>query len=387
VTPAALAPAPLPRHTDPLPLPIPAEVVALQSVRAQPAVSVLCSTEPGPRMTIPDAGRLGDLVAEAQLRLIDELGAEASLPLRNRLRELAADATGRATRSAVALYVSAHTSSAWSLSVDLIDRVVVDPTFATRDLVRSLHRTPRHVVLVMTDREARLFDGLGDTLIPALSGHFPLRRADRVTSRERAGRSERGDRVERRGETGDAARDAWLRIVDRALGSYLRLHPAPLVLVGTERLLARYTPLSRATGRLAGTITGSHSRTPLPTLAALTRPVLDRYLRSRQDEALHLLEERRGAGRAVSGMRAVWLAARAERPEMLAVEQGLFYPARLSGNGDLLQPASDVEHPDVIDDVVDEVIETVLQRGGWVALVDDGALEAEERIALTVRRG
>jgi hypothetical protein len=35
---------------------------------------------------------------------------------------------------------------------------------------------------------------------------------------------------------------------------------------------------------------------------------------------------------------------------------------------------------------VDEVIEVVLQRGGWVALVDPGRLDAHDRIALTVRR-
>ena len=59
--------------------------------------------------------------------------------------------------------------------------------------------------------------------------------------------------------------------------------------------------------------------------------------------------------------------------------------ARVSRDGDLITPADDVEHPDVIDDAVDEVIETVLRRGGWVALVQNGALSASDRIALTLR--
>lgn len=376
----------LPRHTDALPLPTPSEVVALQAIRAQPAVSVLCGTAPGPRMTTADTARLDGLVATASARLTDDLGSEASAPLRRRLERLAADAAGRATRAAVAIFVSAHASSSWSLSVEVSDRVVVDPTFATRDLVRSLHRTPRHVVLVLTAREARLFDGLGDTLTPAPTNRFPLGSTARPDPRGRASRYERGSRVERDGEAGDTARDTWLRTVDGALGAYLQLHPAPLVVIGTARLLSRFTGLSRNTARLAGTVPGSHGRTPLAALTTLVRPVLDRYLRSRQDEALRLLDKRHGAGRVVAGMQAVWLAARAERPEMLAVEQGLFYPARLSSDGDLLLPADDVEHPDVIDDVVDEVIETVLQRGGWVALVEDGSLHADERIALTLRR-
>lgn len=177
----------------------------------------------------------------------------------------------------------------------VLDRVVVDPTFATRDLVRGLHRTPRHVVLVITHREARLFDGVGTSLVPAIGGAFPLERE--IT---RAAR--------------DAERDAFLRIVDRALGTYLRLHPAPLVLVGAQRTPSRFTHLSRNIDRLAGTLQGSYVRMPLTNLAGLIRPVLERYLRSRQDEALAQLDQRSGANRVASGMQSVWLAARTEAP-------------------------------------------------------------------------
>jgi hypothetical protein len=70
---------------------------------------------------------------------------------------------------------------------------------------------------------------------------------------------------------------------------------------------------------------------------------------------------------------------------MLVVEEGFFHPARISADGDFLTPADDVEHPDVIDDAVDELIELVIQRGGWVAFAEDGALADHDRVALTVR--
>jgi len=396
MTRTALATAPTPRRSAALPLPTPPDVVELQEVREYPAVSVLLSTDPAERMTATDAARLDALVAEARVRLEGELGHGPAGALRDRLRLLAADAAGRPTRSAVALFASPTCSSSWALPVPVQDRAVVDPTFATRDLVRSLHRTPRHVVLVLTEHDARLFDGVGDTLVPAVGGAFPMSwdgGAGRSARGGRAARQGRPGRAGRGGRTGgagpgsgsDAERDAFLRTVDRALGTYLRVHPAPLVLVGAQRTLSRFRYLSANTARLAGTVQGSHTRTPLPALAGLARPLLEAYLRSRQDEALALLDQRTGAGRAVTGMQAVWLAARAERPEMLAVEHGLFYPARLSADGDLITPAADTEHPDVLDDAVDEVIEAVLHRGGWVALVEDGALADRDRIALTVR--
>ena len=374
------------RHGAALPLPTPAEVVELQAVRSYPAVSVLLTTTPAPVMNGVDAAKLSTLVDAATARVHDELGRRESRAVRGDLLRLADDAVTRPTRSAVALFAGGRRTSAWSLPVEVRDRAVVDPTFATRDLVRSLHRTPRHVVLVLGVHEARLFDGMGDTLLPAVGGAFPLRR-DAVRQRsdrtDRPHRPARGARTQGGDRDGDL--DAYLRLVDRALGTYLALHPAPLVVVGAPRTASRVTSLSRNTARLAGVIPGSRQRTPLPDLVALVRPVLEAYLRSRQAEALALLEARTGSGRVVSDMQAVWLAARTERPEMLAVEQGLFYPARLSADGDLLVPATDVEHPEVIDDAVDEVIETVLQRGGWVAMVEDGSLATFGRIALTVR--
>jgi Bacterial archaeo-eukaryotic release factor family 3 len=367
-----------PRRPAPLPLPTAAEVLALQAVREYPAISVLCSTDAGPAMSSVAVARLEQLVEDAVRRLRSEFGGSVAASLRDDLLHLVDDVKQRPTRAAVALYVSDRHVSAWGLPQPVVDRAVVDPTFATRDLVRSLHRTPRHVVLVLTEREARLFDGAGDTLLPPFSGPFPmLERTPRRHTRT-GGRPAKGGEQDRRAET-------FLRAVDRALGTYLSLHPAPLVLVGAGRTLARFTRVSTNLGRLAGTVQGSHARTPLPTLARLIRPVLDDHLHSREAEALTLLEKRSRAGAVATGMPAVWLAARAERPEMLAVEEGLFYPARVSRDGDLITPADDLEHPDVIDDAVDEVIETVLRRGGWVALVQDGALATRDRIALTLR--
>jgi hypothetical protein len=288
--------------------------------------------------------------------------------------EVAVDeAAAGATSAAIAIYLSPGTARTLHLPVPVRDRVVVDPTFATRDLVRCLHRTPRHVVLALSSAEARLFDGVAGTLRPAAGSAFPMR----------AERQPRSDASRPRLAASDTA--AFLRTVDRALGTHLRVHPAPLVLVGPSALLAEFSRVSANVGRLAGTVAANVATDPLPELASRIRPILETYLLSREQEALDLLERRAGVGRSVSGMAACWLAARRERPEMLAVEQGLFYPARVSPDGDTIEAAWDVEHPEVLDDAVDELIEQVLERGGWVALVEDGALAVHGGVALSLR--
>jgi hypothetical protein len=354
-------------------LPTPEQVVRLQSMRGYPCISLLMNTTAGQTLTGAEAVRLNQLLAHATRRLSSEQPGQEAAAALAALERLVDDAVGGPTSTSLALYAGAGTAMTLRLPVEVRERVVVDPTFATRDLVRSLHRTPRHVVLVLGPREARLLEGVGDHLRPARSSTFPLR-ADDERQAERGG-----------SYLGEEDTAGFFRTVDRALQTYLRVHPAPLVLAGHPLDLATFTDLSASLGRLAGQLLVDLSADPLSALAERTRPVLESYLLSRQQEALALVERRMAARQAVSGMADAWLAARTERPEMLAVEQGLFYPARVSSDGDLLLPATDVEHPEVLDDAVDELIELVLDRGGWVAWVDDGALEPHGGVALTLR--
>jgi hypothetical protein len=370
--------------------PTPGLVALLQTLRGYPAVSLLMSTTPAARMLPGDQARLAALARQAAQRLEAEGLPGARRTVLSPLGELVVDAGRGPATAAVGVFVSAATATVVHLPVPVNDRVVIDPSFATRDLVRALHRTPRHVVLALSLHQARLFDGVGQELRPAPVRSFPRHPvgAGDPAARATAGRDGQGRQAGHRPQR-SAARQrgrAFFLDVDRALGSYLRLHPAPLILVGTERVLAEFRQLSTNLSRLAGCVYGSLLTAPTIDLATRIRPVLNAYLHSRQQEALDLLERRTGTGRVASGIQAAWLAARVERPEMLAVEEGYFYPARLDGDGDLLAaPASDLDHPDVIDDAVDELIEIVLRRGGWVALLDDDRLTGHDRVALTLR--
>jgi Bacterial archaeo-eukaryotic release factor family 3 len=360
-TPAHAAPgaSPTPPAPDVLvPTPLTAAaVLGLQGLRAFPSVSLLLTTTPGERLDSQGRAVMDALVREARRRL---LGVDDAAT-RDLVRVLDAVVTGidGPVDHGLSLFVSAGHVARFDLPLEVSDRCVMD-------LVRALHRTPRHVVLLLAADEARLLDAPGGRMSPVTHG-FP-----------------RTDPGHRRGEP---ARERFLREVDQSLGAYLRLHPAPLVVAAAQPTLATFRRLSRNTARLAGTLIGNHLATPREQLQTRVRPVIEDYLLSREAEALTLLAERADQGRAVHGIERAWLASRWERPEMLAVEQGYFQPARLSTDGDTLVPTSEVAQlsaPDVLDDAVDELIEAVLARGGWVALLADGSLPAESRVALTV---
>ena len=337
-------------------------VLVLQSMRSYPSVSILANTAPGEPVGTTTQAHLRRLCDQAVSRLDAE--GVASAEVTTALSTLVERAAAVEADRSIALFASDAHSDLMTLPVEVVERVVVDPTFATRDLVRALHRTPRHLVLLLSAKQARLFIGQGRRMTPAHGSKFPL-----TVESDRPGQ---GDR--------------FLRRVDEALGAYLKVTTGPLVIVAAEPTASAFTSVSRNVGRLAGVVPGHHLNASLDRIADLARPVVEGYLRSRQDEALRLLETRLGQGRAALGIDAAWLAARWEPVEMLAVDHTYFYPARLSEDGDHLDPATDVEHPEVIDDAVDEVIEQVLLRRGWVALVEPGSLPAGEQIAVTLSR-
>ncbi|WP_253946961.1 baeRF3 domain-containing protein [Mycolicibacterium rhodesiae] len=344
-------------------------VTLLQSMRADPSISILANTKPGARTGGQDIATLRFLAGRARQRLETEGCTDASALLAA-LGTMIDEAVSQPADLATAFFVNRAHSCWATLPVPVIDRCVIDPTFATRDLVRALHHTPRHNVLLLSSDQARLLHGHGATLAPSSAGAFPVHR--------RVADSNRGRTA--------VPTDAFLRRVDRALGTALRLNPAPLILAAAEPTASTFRRISRNTARLAGVVKGNHLTTPAAQLVELIRPVLGGYLKSRSKEALDHIERRARSGRVLRDIESAWLAARWERPEMLAVEEHYYYPARLDDTGDTLVPAQDVDHPDVIDDAVDELIEIVLRRGGWIALVEPGELPDNTHLALTLRR-
>lgn len=363
-------------------------VLRLQADRDVACVSVLLTTRRGPSLHRDDAATLRRLVNEAAVRLAGEpLPRERARTLAATLDRLADAAAHLPPADGLALFVNGSAAHLVHLPVPVADRVVVDPMFATRDLVRALHRTPRHAVLVLSARQARLLDGIGDALHEAQTPLFPIMAEEFPRASAGTGRSDRGGRGGRAGpdDRNTGPDKHYLHRVDAALAVYLRAHPAPLVIVGEQRTTSAFRATSRNLDRLAGTLDANPGAAPLSELVPMVRPLIDDYLRSREQQALELLDRRVSRRRSVSGIEAAWHAARSERPELLAVEEGFLFPARLTSEGDYVSPATEVEHPDVVDDLVDELIETVLRRGGSVALVSDGALAAHGRVALTLR--
>jgi hypothetical protein len=355
------------------------DVLALQAHRAYPSISLLLPTH----RTSPDNKRdpilLKNLLNEANERLTTLLGARAAAPLLASLMAQAAAVDLRHTLDGLAILVNEHHAGAYLLPVTLKPRVTIDETFATRDLIFALNRSPRYWVLALSEKPTRLYEGVRRTLIEVREGGFPLEHTGpggALSLPELIDKSKYEDEQHRQ----------FFRRVDRALDPFLKADPLPLCLVGVERWLAHYRDVA-GTRPTTASLTGNHDQTSPTDLGRLVWPVMEEALHQERLRALSTLDAAVGAQRVASGIIDVWARAYEGRGALLLVEEGYHQVAQLEPERGRLQPLAegDPVPPEAIGDAVDEVIEAVLAAKGEVVFFDDGILEGHERIALTLR--
>jgi Bacterial archaeo-eukaryotic release factor family 3 len=350
----------------------------LQRARAYPSVSMLLTTTPAAAMTRRDLLGLDRLVRVALRRIAAEPADDATARITDRLRRLVGVVRHAATSNGLALFVSDAEAHVVRLPVPVRDRVVVDPTFATRDLAAALTRHPRFRLLVLSERRARLLEGWPDLLHDVLTHGFPVRAPARLDCHDR--RQFSLEPARRR----DADLRRHFRTVDTALTLRSRRDPLPVVIAGIGRQLALFAEGSGSDHLVVGTLRGAFERFPAARLAVLARPVLDAHRDTTRQAALARLVTTPPA-RLAHGPTDVWNAARHGHLELLCVEEGLHLPARVAAGGRLLLPADDVEHPEVLDDSIDEIIEFVALSGGRTVFMENGQLAGHDHIVGLLR--
>jgi hypothetical protein len=355
----------------PLRLPTAADVARLAAERHPMCLSLLMATTPAEVMLPGDRATLQGLTLDALRRLDEEPDLLAAAQTRAALATTIARAQSGPTDRGLAILVIPQGTHLLHLRVPPRDRVVVDPTFATRDLVRSAAEDPAFLTLVIDGRAARLLHYGQRYTRPILGHDFPMIRP----AESSGGTGNRGGAQQERLRS-------FLREVDGRLAARIEEFGLPVVLIANERTAAEY--LGIAPGRrIAAVLRTGRTNAPLADLERSARAALDEHVRDRAAAALDTVQVRLAHGRAVAGIEAAWAAMDLGDPDLLVVERSHEAAARVSERR--LDLVEDPEELGVLDDAVDELIEAALARGVEVVTVPDGALARHGHLVLALR--
>lgn len=352
---------------------------ALQSSRAGTAVTILMATTPAATMTNLDVARLRRFAYQARCRLTAEPGTvPPTLEERLNLTVLAAESAP--TQEGLAILVNARDLAIFHLPFEPADRVVVDPTFATRDLEAALQCFPRYRVVTLGLRP-RLFEGRGlhlEELEHSIQDH-----AFRTGERHAHHGGKRSARPER-WALGQARRCAAVGFIDDLLTERAWSQgDLPLLVAGDGRWRTSFSRHSRHVASVIGEIPGSrHNDTP-ERLALLSQPFLVQRLRDEQAAAVAELNRADSYQSIAWGVEAAWKALQDGAADLLWVEQGFSRPARLRGTE--LELVDIAHAPGVIDDVVDDLIQAAITDDVGVHLLPEGSIGRGEPVAARLR--
>ncbi len=356
------------------------DVRLLQQISGYPAVSITLPTHRTSPRNKQDPIRVKQLVKQAVNRLLEEFSKRDIEPLVARLENLVDSLDFNNALDGLALFANSDFSRAFYVPITLTERVVVDKTFFTRDLVHAINRSTRYWVLALSEQPTRLYEGVRDTLIEIKEEGFPL-----VHTGPGGERALPGGYGVRKSIIRDEYHRKFFRQVDEALKPLMADDPLPLVVVGVDRFLSFYREVSAHSGSIIAELQGSHDKTSAYELGNLVWPQVKERLGEMRQQVFIELDKAVSERKIASSVGEVWRLAHQGRGHLLLVEEDFHFPARVDESGMHLTPADDPTAPDVIDDAVDDIIEEVLRKQGQVVFVENGKLEVHQRIALILR--
>ncbi len=150
------------------------ELKRLQGQQDYPSLSLLAPTHRTAPATHKDRIVVKNLAEQGLRRLESEFKKREVAALVQNLNRLVDHVDWEHSLDGLALFASRDVATAVHLPFRPRARIVIDATFATRDLVYALNRAPCYRVLVLTEKPTRLFDASTNVLTEYAAKPFPM---------------------------------------------------------------------------------------------------------------------------------------------------------------------------------------------------------------------
>ncbi|MCX7832750.1 MAG: hypothetical protein N2490_00885 [Ignavibacteria bacterium] len=352
----------------------------LQSINSYPCVSILMPTHRHFPENKQDPLRLKNLINLATKRLNEEFKKEEVKQILDKINEINQSIDYNSFLDGLAIFVNKDKAIKFYLPFPVKERVIIDPTFATRDLVFGINRSEPYWVLVISDKIAKLFLGIRDNIIEYTENEFPFTNTYYETKSSLTTETHRNDR---QSDNIERIRK-YLRELDSKLKN-INVDNYSVVITGTERTLSLYNDISSQKELILTGINGNYETVSAHELSKIVWPEVKRVRAEKRDKIIKEIEEAYGKRKLASGVDEVWKLANEGRGRLLVVELNYQYSARVSDDGLHLIPVEVAPGKEIIDDAVDDIIERVVNTGGSVVFVDNGKLDKYGHIALILR--
>jgi hypothetical protein len=345
-------------------------------VRGEGCVTLIMNTHRTRPDSEKDPLKLKNQVKEAEERLYREFDKRFVWPIMENLRAVVEHIDHRYNLESLMIFVNQHMGEYTRLPIAVTDRVVIDQTFATRDLIRSLHQEAGYYVLVLSRQQARLIEAFNDRVVNDSCGPFPVTNPLYTTSRQ--------DLSSNKGT--DNLIEEFFNRVDKLLQEYVKRNPMPLILATETRNYDYFVKVADIQQMIIGHVNKNRDEEKAHHIVSEVWPEVRQHHIHRHQSRIGELSGAVKGGRLLTDLNEIWRALTEGRGSTLFVRQGHYIPARITENGIVPVSAGEVSSSQgIVDDIVDEMIEMNLRYRGDTVFVEGDLPEGGGKIALIVR--
>lgn len=338
----------------------------IKNIIADNCITIILNTH----RTAPDNKKDGlvlkNLIKDAEQRLTADENKRNAQKLVDRLNDLAATIDHNHNLESLILFVNEDIAQFKRLAISVEDRVVIDNTFATRDLVRSLHMETGYYILVLSRDKARLLEVFNDKLVQEYQDEFPIEN-DSLYSTSKAELSYADKQTNLVAE--------FFNRIDKEVNKIWNENPLPILICTEESNYHQYLKIADRKEPIYDMFLNKN-RLDEKAQAIITEAwkMVKEHTVKQNEERKSSLEKAVGRNDFLSDTNDIYRAIKEGRVQTIFIEKGKFQPATWKNDEIEYVSHEDRDKKDVVDDIYDELIEINMNYGGDVVFLPEGEL-------------
>jgi hypothetical protein len=339
----------------------------VKDINQEACVSIILNTNRSKPDNLNDPIALKNLVKHAVDRLHNDYDKHFVAPIIENINKVVESIDHLYNLDSLIIFANNNFAKYTRLSTKVEDRVVIDATFSTRDLVRSMNKESAYYILVINQDHARLIEANNDQVVEENKGVFPI--SNHLSNH--------------RGQ--DSLIEEFFNQVDKKFLETTHDNPLSVLLATEARNATYYHKVADHKDSIIGEIHGNFRDTTAQEIVSEAWKMVSVWNKKNNLAQISALQQAVSEGKYVSDYNEIWSAIKEGRGQTLFVKTGFAQAAILKDNQ--LHLVSDDKRDDagIIDDVIDEMVEQNLAFGGSTVFVEGEELADFQNIALLTR--
>jgi len=336
----------------------------LKNIVSENAITIILNTH----RTLPDNEKdsllLKNLIKEAESRLMAETNKQNAHVLIQRLRDLEETIDHRQNLESLILFVNENTAEYVRLPIAVEDRVIIDKTFATRDLIRAMHMEASYLVLVLSQQKARLIKASNDKVIQEFGDPFPIENTQMVNRAELSNASRLTNLI-----------SEFYNQVDKEVNHLRKENQLPVLICSETSQYHEYLKVADEKHSIYDQcLSGNHENAKAHHIVTEAWEIVKKYVIEKNNARKAELQKAISSGKFLSDTNEIWQGIQQGSVQTIFIEEGNFQPAKwIDGHITYVSPEMR-NGKGVVDDVYDELIEANLRQGGDTVFLPKGEL-------------